>query len=143
MVTIDGHLTGETPVTVRDLALGTHAVLVARPGHVPYRGNVTLGVSARAERLYVVLEPGLTSNGRPASPAAGVGMIDVDSRPRGADVRVDGRPAGASPLRLPEMAPGEHTITFELGGYKVASRRIGVDSGKVSTLSVMLESLVR
>jgi hypothetical protein len=41
------------------------------------------------------------------------------------------------------MAPGEHTITFELGGYKVASRRIGVDSGKVSTLSVRLESLGR
>ncbi len=145
MVTIDGRLSGETPVTARNLDPGPHAVLIARPGHVPYRRSVTIAEAAPAQRLHVVLEPGVVVDARATAPASasGVGMIDVDSRPRGADVRVDGAPAGPSPLRLPEMAPGAHTITLELGGYKIASRRVSVNSGKVSTLSVTLESLVR
>ena len=35
IVRVDGRLHGETPITIRDLALGAHTLQVARPGFVP------------------------------------------------------------------------------------------------------------
>jgi serine/threonine-protein kinase len=135
MVTVDGRVTGETPLTVRDLSLGTHDVQVARPGHVPESGRVTLGAQAPVRTLSFTLAPGLDAAGR------ATGAVDVESRPRGARVVVDGRFVGQTPLRVAELRPGDHRITLELGGYQSVTSRVTVNAGKSSMLRLTLQAV--
>jgi hypothetical protein len=133
-VTIGGRLVGETPTVVRDLAPGTYDVRVARPGHVPRTEKVTVGTTSSVRTLSVALQPGLP----PVT--SGRGAIDVDSRPRGARVLVDGRFVGHTPLRIADMVAGEHQITLELGGYHPATGRVHVEPGRAQSLRMTLRA---
>jgi hypothetical protein len=136
LVTIDGRLSGATPTTVRALSPGTYVVRVARPGHVPREERVTLA-SATVRTLSFELEPGLDA----WTPS--VGAVDVDSRPRGAEVIIDGRRFGRTPLRAPGLKPGVHDVRLALGGYAGAAQQVDVTAGHRSTVIVTLQSLVR
>ena len=139
LVTIDGRIVGSTPATVRGLPLGSYAVQVARPGYVPARMSITLTAAAPARTLRLPLEPGLPQPG--VQPAAGpAGAIDVDSRPRGARVSIDGRFVGHAPLRLADLEPGTHALTVEMTGYARASHNVRVEPGAVARLVVELEN---
>jgi serine/threonine-protein kinase len=135
LVFIDGRVSGETPVTVRDVSLGSHAVRVARSGYVPQTERVTLQAESPARTMSFKLEAGLPQT------AAVVGAVDVDSRPRGARVFVDGRLVGQAPLRIAELRPGEHRVTIELGGYYPVTNTVEVVAGKSSVLRLTLQSI--
>lgn len=134
VVTIDGRAYGGTPVVARDLSLGTHAVQVTRSGFVPYVSRVTLTASSPVRAVDVALDAGLGVN------APGLGAIDVDSRPRGARVLVDGRFVGLSPLRVSEQTPGPHGVTIELGGYQSSDARVVVESRKAAAVRLTLQA---
>jgi hypothetical protein len=133
LVTVDGRLLGETPMA-RDLPLGTHAVRVAHPGHVPRTERVTLAAATPMRTLSVTLQPGL------APVAATRGAIDVDSRPRGARVSVDGRFIGLAPLRVADLAAGEHQVALDLGGYEPATSRVQVEPGRAASVRLTLRA---
>jgi hypothetical protein len=135
-VTIDGRLSGATPTTIRALSPGTYLVRVARPGHVPREARVTLA-SASVRTLTFELEPGLDAS------VPSVGALDVDSRPRGAEVVIDGRVFGRTPFRAPALRPGVHDVLLKLGGYTPAAERVDVAAGRRSTVNVTLQALVR
>jgi hypothetical protein len=67
--------------------------------------------------------------------------VDVESRPRGARVVVDGRFVGQTPLRVAELRPGDHRITLELGGYQSVTSRVTVNAGKSSMLRLTLQAV--
>jgi hypothetical protein len=54
----------------------------------------------------------------PVEPApTGPGSLQVVSRPTGAQVFLDGRSVGRTPLVLSEVAAGSHTVRLELAGF--------------------------
>jgi hypothetical protein len=140
LVTIDGRHFGETPVVARGLPPGTYAVRVAHPGHVPRTENVTIPAASAVRTLDIALAPGLETASA-TSATSTRGAIDVDSRPRGARVIVDGRFVGLSPLRLADIGPGEHQVTLEMGGYRSATGRVRVDAGRTVELTTTLRSI--
>jgi len=135
LVTIDGRISGATPTTVRSLSPGTYVVRVARPGHVPREARVTLA-SASVRTLMFEHEPGLDAS------MPSVGAVDVDSRPRGAEVVIDGRVFGRTPFRAPALRPGVHDVVLKLGGYSPAAQRVNVAAGHRSIVNVTLQALV-
>ncbi len=66
----------------------------------------------------------------PASAAAKTGGLTVDSRPAGASVAIDGRPSGVTPLTLDGVAPGEHTVSITLAGYRTFTTTVRVVAGE-------------
>jgi serine/threonine-protein kinase len=130
LVTIDGRLYGETPVAVRDLPAGEYQVRVARPGYAPRTERVRL-TGTRPQTLAVALQKGLDLT-RP------YGVLDVDSRPRGARVTVDGRYLGQTPLRWPEAVPGLRTVEVALPGYATVTSRVTVTPGEPAKLTLTL-----
>ncbi len=146
MVTIDGRVYNDTPVNARDLALGTHVVQIARPGFVPQVQRVTLTPASPARTLTVTLVPGLSQTGdaRPGPPPgrgsgmAGMGALDVDVLPRGARVTIDGERHGVTPMRVPELKAGVHTVTVEFDGYQPRTTRVTVEAGKRATVKLTL-----
>jgi hypothetical protein len=141
LVTIDGRHFGETPVVARGLAPGTYAVRVAHPGHVPRTERVTIRAASAVRTLDVTLARGLETSLAASTTTSARGAIDVDSRPRGARVIVDGRFVGLSPLRLADVGPGDHQVTLELGGYRSATGRVHVAAGRTAALATTLRSI--
>jgi serine/threonine-protein kinase len=137
IVRVNGRLHGETPITVRDLALGAHTLQVARPGFVPRTERVTLTRTAPSQTVAVQLEAGVDG----ANPSASTGSVFVDSRPRGARVTIDGRPAGVTPVQVPEVAPGKHAVRIELAGYRTIATDVVVVPKTPAKLAVTLEQL--
>jgi hypothetical protein len=133
LVTIDGQPAGLTPVTVPDLALGEHRVQVARPGFVPAAARVDLTPESPTRTLTLVLAAGVDESG----PA--VGTLNVDSRPRGATVSVDGRRVGTTPLRLPDLAAGAHVVQIELQGYRTVRAEVTIERARPARVAVTLE----
>ena len=133
LVTVDGRFRGETPITIRDLSLGAHAIQIARPGHVPWSERLTLTASSPARVVSAVLRPGVELSDRAS------GSIYIDSRPRGARVMIDGRFVGTTPFRISGMAAGRHDVRIELDGYRAASMPVTVTSTREARVAVTLE----
>lgn len=68
---------------------------------------------------------------------AATGTLTVQSSPAGAEVLVDGEPAGTTPLELP-IAAGEHSIVLRLPGHADEERRVVVEAGETSAVEVPL-----
>jgi hypothetical protein len=66
------------------------------------------------------------------------GSVNISSSPSGADVSVDGEFVGNSPAAL-KLAPGKHTLSVKMAGYKNWSREITVYSGSEVQLAANLE----
>jgi hypothetical protein len=65
------------------------------------------------------------------SPAAATtGGLDVDSRPVGASVTINGRPSGNTPLAINDLAPGDYRIVMTLPGYRNFAATVRVVAGE-------------
>jgi hypothetical protein len=131
-VLVDGRDFGRTPVTVRGLARGAHRVEVTRDGYTAEARQIAITSSQPAHSMTVRLSPARAVPPAlavpapvPLAPAAAAkaavptaAPLTVESRPAGAKVFIDGRFAGVTPLVVPEVAAGDHSITFDLDGYR-------------------------
>ncbi len=136
-VLVAGRPRGTTPAAVRDLPFGTYTVTVQRDGYASRSQRVTLtrGVPARE----LTLEMAAASSARPA--IARTGSVNIETRPAGARVFVDGREMGTAPIRVPELTPGSHTIRLELAGYRTLTTTVVVRAGQVNVVKVSLERM--
>jgi hypothetical protein len=108
-ITVDGRpVAGTSPVVVEGVRLsGGHRVEAALPGHRP--ASVDLG--SEPGRLVRAVQLTLTST---------AGAIQVESTPPGAEVRMDGKLLGRTPLAIPGVAMDErHRIDLSLPGHDV------------------------
>lgn len=108
-ITVDGDFRGGSPATVEVSPDRAHRVVVSRAGYESQERTVTLGRGAE-QSIDIRLKPRL-------------GTIRVLSRPAGAEVAVDGLPAGRTPLDL-QLPSTEHKLDFSLEGYVAQSREI-------------------
>ena len=108
-ITVDGDFRGGSPATVEVSPDRVHRVVVSRAGYESQERTVTLGRGAE-QSLTIRLEPRL-------------GTIRVLSRPAGAQVSVNGQPAGRTPLDL-QLPSTEQQLEFSLAGYVAQTREV-------------------
>ncbi|MHA7817954.1 MAG: PEGA domain-containing protein [Pseudohaliea sp.] len=114
-ITVDDDVLGETPATVEVLQ-GERTLRLRAPGFAEYR--TTLDVVAGEPRDLGTLA---------LTPAAGV--LELASRPSGANVTVDGEFRGQTPLSV-ELAPDRaHEIALSRPGYRRYRESVSVAAG--------------
>src|SRR5207248_2303704 len=76
----------------------------------------------------------------PTAPAVIPGQLTINSTPEGAAVRVDGRtdPSWVTPVNIPGLSPGQHSVSITKPGYSLETRTIEVASNSKSFLVVQL-----
>jgi hypothetical protein len=136
-VMVNGQSHGVTPLTLRDLAFGTHTIEVSHPGHTTRRQRVTLSERRPARSVDLELRP--TSVATPAEVATTTGSLQVLSRPAGAQVFVDDALIGTTPLLLSNVAAGSRGLRVELSGYKVWTTAVRIEPGARARVSASLE----
>ncbi len=133
-VMISGRNRGTTPATVRDLPFGTYNVTVSLNGYQSRVVRVTVSRAVPSRDVTVPLQRAVA-----APPVATTGTVYVDTRPAGAQVTIDGRVVGTSPIRVPELSPGSHVIRLDLAGHKSVTTTVVVRAGQVTPVKVSLE----
>lgn len=124
-VQLDGGKTKQAPL-IAEVKPGKHKVTLSAPGYFP------------EEREVQAAEGGIVA-------------VDVRLRPQpakvriiteeGAEVRVDGRPIGVTPLAAPlELEAGTHLITVSRTGREPFSKELDLSRGEQRTLNVDLDS---
>ncbi len=71
------------------------------------------------------------------------GMLKISSTPAAARVRVDGKPAGETPVELGDLTPGRLQVRVTKKGYETITRRVSIREGRRSVLHVELEKRVK
>jgi hypothetical protein len=67
------------------------------------------------------------------------GAIEVISRPRGAQVLLDGNVVGRAPLSIPDVAEGAHEVRVELAGFNPWMIAVRVRDGSRARVGASLE----
>jgi hypothetical protein len=152
-VSLDGREVGTTPLTLRDVGVGTHLVRVTHQGYIAAEQRVRISGTQPAQSIELELTdarverptppapgPAERTSGLPAvAPGAKAGSLFVDSRPTGARVLVDGKPVGTTPFLLDDVAAGDHAVSLELDGFAPWSTSAHVSGGERTRVSGSLE----
>jgi len=111
-------------------------------------GRVSGGLAEGLYTVYVATQPAAANDLSGVqysdvqiqlSTAVTTGTLVVSSSPINAQVSLDGKYMGNTPLTLTDLAPGDYTILLELQGYQNNEGRAGVIAGQTATYSVTLE----
>jgi hypothetical protein len=140
-VLIDGNWRGRTPLTVRGLSVGMHAVRVVEDGYVAESRRVAVDARAAGTTVSFQLARARGAD-RPAAatrPGATTGALRVESRPSGAAVFVDGRNVGTTPLQVSDLGPGAHQVRLELPGHRSWTTTAAIVAGQSVRVAASLE----
>ena len=66
------------------------------------------------------------------------GALMISSQPGGAEVSVDGKTAGKSPLTVKDLSPGKHAVHVTLQGYRGMNHSVTLEAGKTTSIDVEL-----
>jgi hypothetical protein len=131
-VNLDGLYKGRTPITLSNLAAGTHILQLDYSGYYDWKSTVDVPQGG-TKTISATLNP---------MPSSSTGWIYVSSSPGGASVSLDGSSVGQTPvsgsLKLNAIAVSDHTVALELAGYQPYSTRTSVSSNTVTEVSAVL-----
>jgi len=74
---------------------------------------------------------------------AGVVALRVKTDVAGAEVELNGKPVGVTPLNLPGLADGKYSLKFSKPGYEEHAETIDIRGGKPASIFVVLKPLDR
>lgn len=127
-ILIDGEAVGETPATIEVLR-GERQLMLRLPARAEW--HETLQIEAGGERDLGVIE---------LAPAAG--ELALSSEPGGANVTLDGKFQGQTPLNL-ALNPGrEHQLAVFKPGYRRHTETVSLPAGASDNRTVQLRALL-
>lgn len=133
-VYVDAAYKGITPVTITNLASGTHILEVDHAGYYDWKSTVDVPAGG-TKTIDATLNP---------MSASTTGWIYISSSPGGAEVTLDGGAMGQTPssgsLKLNNIATGAHTVVLTRPGYQQYSTTAMVSSNTVTEVSAILSS---
>ncbi|MBN1166435.1 MAG: PKD domain-containing protein, partial [Methanospirillaceae archaeon] len=122
-----GQTKQSVPFILSNLQEGTYEIKVTRPGFEDYQNRVPV-YSGQTTKIYVRMTQ---------KPGSEPGIM-IDSIPRGGAVTVDGSAVGTTPLVVPGISKGEHTVKVTMDGYFDWQQGVTVTSGKTSYVTAVL-----
>jgi hypothetical protein len=158
-VIVDGRDRGASPASVSGLKEGEHRVRILHDGYTAAERRVVLSTSQPLLALTVPLakapvpppvapKPGSSQPAKAdvapklgAKTSAEAGSLVLESRPTGATAFVDGRPVGTTPLTMPDVKAGDHTVRFELEEHRSWTASIKVVGGTSNRVGGSLEKI--
>ena len=123
-VSLDGKQYGTTPLTIKDLTVGTHRLKVDKTGFVDHISDV-LVEKGKVNTVEVTLD---------VTP-----QLTINSNPTGANIRISGhRQEYLTPNKYMQLNPGEYQITLIKQQYEPYTEVITLKGGDVKVMNVSL-----
>ncbi|RIH84248.1 PEGA domain protein [Calidithermus terrae] len=126
-VFVDGRLVGNTPISV-SVQPGRHDIELRLAGYDTYRTSVNVGLGQVISINATLERP------RPAT-----GTLVVNSSPQGAQVFIDGRLVGNTPISV-SLNPGRADVELRLDGYDVFRTSVVINPGQTTSVNAGLNA---
>lgn len=110
-----------------ELGYGTYMAECRLPGHSPSQLEVV--IDENAVNVPIVLK----------EPIPVYGSLDINSHPADADVWIDGKQVGTTPLFLSNCLIGEYNIKITKWGYSDYTQTVTISEGKTENAMINLE----
>jgi len=127
-VQVNGRAAGKTPLTVRDLTLGSYTIRVVRDGYAAEERTLRLTTQQPTQSTTLTLRTVST-----------VSSLTVLSRPVGARVFINNRLVGSTPLAIPGLPAGPATVRIEMDGYRTWTTTAQLGPGGQTRVAASLE----
>lgn len=125
MVFIDGHYAGQTPLPELKMRRGNHLVKIRKHGRQAFQQAVELGF--KPVRVQAELE------------ALPTGGFEVETRPPGAEIYVDGEFRGMSPKTIEDVPFGQHALRVSMPEYLTLEDKVLVSDSRTQKLVFTLK----
>ena len=113
-----------------ELSTGTYIFEARQSGHRSAQISKTIAAT-----------PSRQSYAIPA-PTPIVGSVDIISSPAMADITLDGKAVGTTPLKLSSLLVGQHKITVSKSGYQPYTTTVTIAEGRTATVNATLTKQV-
>ena len=143
-VFVDDHEYGVTPALVRDLAVRIHRIRVILAGYISEERPVPITSATPAQSITIELRRPQATSAQELTPTStprggSGGAMSVDSHPAGANVYIDGRLVGKTPVSLSRIGAGSHEVRLELEAHHGWSSLVRVVPGGLNRVTASLE----
>jgi hypothetical protein len=120
VVVIDNEVKGLTPLKVSDMKAGEHTIVFKKKGFYQKRVSTVVDSASAEKDLVITLQQ--------------PGSIMISSDPSGAEVFLNKKNKGTSPLKIDLLKPGNYTLLLKKSQYNDFERSITIESGKSDSL---------
>ena len=127
VIFIDGKEIGHTPEIIMSSAKGTHTVEVRMDGYEIWKEKVDI-------------EPG-TEKSITATLQLKTGSLNINSKPSGGAIFLDGKETGTTPESLKGVELGTHQVEVKMDGYENWSESVEVSVDKENQITAVLQQL--
>ena len=110
-----------------NLGAGTYEMETRLPNHRPSVRQQVIEVTAQSQTL------------RLDAPTPILGEANINSTPAMADVAIDGKPSGQTPILVSDLLVGQHTVKISKKGYADYSATLTVQEGQAADLVATLK----
>lgn len=124
-VRIDGGSVHPVPHVADDLRPGTHTIEVLAPGKAPWKRTVTLKAGDSESLVASFTAEAVGTHSSQPNAELRVGTLDVDTVDgAAADVFVDGKNLGKTPLTVEQMPPGSYLVRVRRADGKIWEKKV-------------------
>ena len=131
-VLINGAKLGLTPLELSELEMGSYTVRLEKAGYESEELIAELNAESPRASLNVPMRG-------QARRAPSLATLRVVSTPPGAQVLLDGKPTGTTPLDKLRARPGERTIRLQMMGFEPWETTVRLQAGATESISAALE----
>jgi hypothetical protein len=125
----EGHTQNNNPLDITGVDAGTHIMSIRLENYQDYNSSVAVE-AGQTTTVKAQLDPSL-------SPGQS-GTIQISSQPQGANIFIDNAYKGITPLTIPSVETGTHSLLIRLPGYNDYSSTFSVDAGQAIQIDVSL-----
>ncbi|MCB9641409.1 MAG: PEGA domain-containing protein, partial [Myxococcales bacterium] len=115
---------GNAPLRPVSLSAGEHKLEISHPNHAKIVQGINIAGGAEL-KLNFTLQPV-------------TGQVSINSTPAGADVEIDGRSWGKTPLNDLKLPVGSHVVQIKYPGYQAVQRQVNISPQQSENISVVL-----
>jgi PKD repeat protein len=131
-VFLDGRQRGTAPTIVPDVLTGNHEITLSLKGYDDWYQTVSAGSGQMAAINAILIATKEIT-----------GSLAVITDPPGAEIYIDGNFKGVSPVTLPGLSAGTHTVLLTLQEYADSTTSISVTAGQTQKYTTELEKVYR
>lgn len=132
-VLVDGIYQGVTqsgnPLDLTGISPGEHTITLKLQNYQDYMTRVPVQAGKTASVRATLV---------PVQVPAGSGAVQINSEPSGANIFIDNSCVGITPLTIPSLPAGLHTILIRLSGYQDYSSSFNLSVGQTAQVQVAL-----